>query len=200
MFDCCLNIVFDELRSPTFAEAQAAAEASAALSRGSLGSTARARSAMPALAPLLAALRRAATTSSSSSPRPGCGPGRARPRAASLPKAPRAEETRLAARQTPRGAAAIRQPLPDASDEPRRGAPADSTPPGRRSQAATSGRGDDTAGNPRRAQIYQFELFALILLSIDIKQTIVYRAIRADSIQSTVSSPLSDTSRLSQTL
>ena len=42
------------------------------------------------------------------------------------------------------------------------------------------GRGDDQVGNPLRARSFQFELFELmILLNLD---TVLYRAIRADSI------------------
>ena len=52
------------------------------------------------------------------------------------------------------------------------------------------GRGDDTVGNPHRAQISRFGLFELKFLNssfracppIEIKQTILCRAIRADSI------------------
>ena len=43
------------------------------------------------------------------------------------------------------------------------------------------GRGYDTVGNPPRAQISQFELFELLLLS-KLRQTALYRAIRASSI------------------
>ena len=43
------------------------------------------------------------------------------------------------------------------------------------------GRGDDTAGNPRRAQISRFELFEFCYI-VGIIQTNIYRAIRANSI------------------
>ena len=51
------------------------------------------------------------------------------------------------------------------------------------------GRGDDTVGNPHRAEISQFQLFGLILLlKLD---TVPRRATRADrASQSTVPSPL----------
>ena len=56
----------------------------------------------------------------------------------------------------------------------------------RRSDAASLGRGDDTVGNPHRAQISQFELFLLLeldnILSIERFEPTVS--------QSTVSSPL----------
>ena len=50
------------------------------------------------------------------------------------------------------------------------------------------GRGDDTVGNPHRAQIYQFELFELTLLLQERKQFSVEQFEAAVS-QSTVSSP-----------
>ena len=43
------------------------------------------------------------------------------------------------------------------------------------------GRGEDTVGHPHRAQIVQFELFELFD-RIEIRQTILYRTIRANSI------------------
>ena len=55
------------------------------------------------------------------------------------------------------------------------------------------GMGDDTFGNPHRAQLYQFELFELILLNLDkqfpVEQFEASRAIRGSSIS--VSSTLS---------
>ena len=42
-------------------------------------------------------------------------------------------------------------------------------------------RGDDTVGNPHRAQISQFELFEVFGLS-GIRQAILYRAIRGSSM------------------
>ena len=50
------------------------------------------------------------------------------------------------------------------------------------------GRGDDAVGNPRRAQIYQFELFELILLLKLGKQFLVER-FEATASQSAVPSP-----------
>ena len=44
------------------------------------------------------------------------------------------------------------------------------------------GRGDDTVGNPHRAQIYQFELFGFFLNIIEIRQYILYWAFRAKGI------------------
>ena len=55
-------------------------------------------------------------------------------------------------------------------------------------QAAKVGRGDDTVGNPHRAQIYRFELFELILLLKLDKQLPVQR-FEATLSQSTVPSP-----------
>ena len=52
----------------------------------------------------------------------------------------------------------------------------------------TFGRGDDAVGNPHRAQIYEFELFGLILLS-KLKQLPVEQ-FEATVSQSTVPSPL----------
>ena len=43
------------------------------------------------------------------------------------------------------------------------------------------GRGDDTVGNPHRAQISQFELFELVLL-LELDKTVPRRAIRGSSI------------------
>ena len=43
------------------------------------------------------------------------------------------------------------------------------------------GTGGDTVGNPHRAQISQFEFFELVSL-IEIRRTVLYRAIRADCI------------------
>ena len=48
----------------------------------------------------------------------------------------------------------------------------------RRLPLPSLGRGDDTVGNPHRAQISQFELFELFLFILEIRQTIFYRAIR----------------------
>ena len=49
--------------------------------------------------------------------------------------------------------------------------------------AAALGRGDDTVGNPHRAQISQFEFFEFIFLLLKLdKQLPPCRAIRADSI------------------
>ena len=53
---------------------------------------------------------------------------------------------------------------------------------------ALLGRGDDTVGNPHRAQIVQFELFELILLLTLAKQFPVER-FEATVSQSTVPSP-----------
>ena len=60
----------------------------------------------------------------------------------------------------------------------------------RRGPGGVLGRGDDTVGDPHRAQIPQFELFELILLLRLIRQTFPCRAIRGNSIsRSTVPSP-----------
>ena len=50
------------------------------------------------------------------------------------------------------------------------------------------GRGDDTVGNPRRAQIYQFELFELILSS-KLDKRFPVEQFEATASQSTAPSP-----------
>ena len=54
-------------------------------------------------------------------------------------------------------------------------------------RCALFGRGDDTVGNPHRGQIYQFELFELVLLPkldkrFQVEQFEASRAIRGSSI------------------
>ena len=51
------------------------------------------------------------------------------------------------------------------------------------------GRGDDTVGNPHRAQIYKFELFELILL-LKVNKQFSIEQFETTVSQSTVSSPL----------
>ena len=54
--------------------------------------------------------------------------------------------------------------------------------------AALTGRGDDMVGNPHRAQIYQFELFELIL-SLNLDKQLPVEQFEAKVSQSTVPSP-----------
>ena len=50
------------------------------------------------------------------------------------------------------------------------------------------GRGDDTVGNPRRARIYQFELFELVLL-LKLDKRLPVEQFEATVSQSTAPSP-----------
>ena len=54
--------------------------------------------------------------------------------------------------------------------------------------AASFGRGDDTVGDPHRGQIYQFELFQLIL-SLKLYKRLPVQRFEATVSQSTVPSP-----------
>ena len=56
------------------------------------------------------------------------------------------------------------------------------------SQSAALGRGDDTVGSPRRAQIYRFELFELILL-LKLDRQLPVERFEATASRSTVPSP-----------
>ena len=53
------------------------------------------------------------------------------------------------------------------------------------------GRGDDTVGNPHRAQVSQFELFELIVL-LKLDEHFLVEQFEATVSQSTVPSPLLD--------